>query len=121
MPSSLGIWRAHVGVGTEAVYGTALAAPVTYLPVISYDEFVDDQGIVLDDAYRGVPTKVQAAYTGVRQGKWGATFPYYPNQTYRYFPKLLGTDMIGSSSNGGWQHQGLLNSSGTPTSDTIFV
>lgn len=75
----------------------------------------------MDDAPRGVPGKVQAIYTGVRQGKWGATFPYYPNQVARFFPKLFGTDTVGSSSNGAWQHTFTANSSATPTSDTVFM
>jgi hypothetical protein len=108
-------------VATETIYGTAIAAPSTYLPALSYDTFDDEQGVVLDDAPRGVPAKVQAIYPGVRQGKWGATFPYYPNQIGRFFPRLFGTDTIGSSSNGAWQHTFLANSSASPLSDTIFV
>lgn len=120
MAASVGIWRGHVGVATETVYGSTATAPWAYIPVISYDDYTEDMGLVMDDAYRGAPAKVFGVYSGMQQGKVGLTVPYYPNQVARFFPKLMGTDSIGSSSNGGWQHNFLANSSGTPTSDTVF-
>lgn len=121
MSPSFGLWRAHLGFATENTYGTAVTAPTIYIPALSYDTYDDDQGIVLDEAPRGVPSKVLQAYQGVRQGKWGATFPYYPNECARFWPKMMGTDSVATSSNQGWQHTFLTNSSGNPNSDTVFV
>src|SRR6185503_13120776 len=114
MPS-FGSWDAYIGFGNESTtYGSTATASV-YIPALSYDSYVDDQGVVLDDAPRSAPTKVFGAYTGVRQGSWSATFPYYPLQCARFWPRLLGsTGTVGSSSNQGWQHTFTLNSSGNP-------
>lgn len=122
MPS-YGTWRAYMGFGTEVPgsFGSTVTATV-YIPALSYDSYVDDQGVVLDDAPRSAPTKVFNAYTGVRQGGWSATFPYYPLQTARFWSRLNGsTDLVGSSSNQGWQHTYVMNSSSNPYTDTAIM
>lgn len=120
MPS-LGTWRNHAGFATEVTYGTTVAAATIYLPFNTWDDYTDDQGIVLDNAMRAVPSNVLGAYAGMKQGKWGATFPYFPNEAARFWPKLMGTDTVVSSSNGGWQHLFTMNSSANPNSDTVFL
>jgi hypothetical protein len=118
---SFGTWRAYVGFGTEIAFGSTVTATI-YIPALSYDSYVDDQGVVLDDAGRSVPTKVFAAYTGVRQGSWSATFPYYPLECARFWPRLNGsTDNVGSSSDAGWQHTFVMNSSSNPYTDTVIM
>ena len=122
MPS-FGSWRAYIGFGTESTspYGSTATATI-YIPALSYDSYVDDQGVVLDDAPRAVPTKVQNAYAGVRQGSWSATFPYYPLECARFWPRLNGsTDLVGSSSDAGWQHTFVMNSSSNPYTDTVIM
>lgn len=120
MPS-LGLWRAYIGFGTEGLGYGSTATPTIFIPALSFDTYDDDQGIVLDEAARANPAKLLQAYTGVHQGKWGATFPYYPNECARFWPKLMGTDTVGSSSNQGWEHAFLMNSSANPNSDTVVI
>src|SRR6185295_12915261 len=119
---SFGTWRAYIGFGSETTsFGSTVTATV-YIPALNYDSYVDDQGVVLDDAGRSVPTKVFAAYTGVRQGGWSATFPYYPAECARFWPRLNGsTDLVGSSSDAGWQHTFVMNSSSNPYTDTVIM
>jgi hypothetical protein len=93
-----------------------------FIPVMSWDTIDHDEGIVLDDAARAVPTKVITAYPGIRQGKWGATFPYYPNECARFWPRLTGTEQtVATSSNQGWQHTFTMNSSQNTPSDTVVM
>lgn len=120
MPS-YGTWRTHIGFAPETSYGSTVTAATVFIPALSIDDYTDDQGIVLDDANRATPTKVFAAYSGVKQGKFGATFPYYPQQSGRFWMKFLGNDLSPTSSNGGWQHNITLNSSANPLSDTVHV
>lgn len=121
MPASLGIWRAHIGFAQEVTYGTTVATASVFIPAQTYDTYEDMQGIVLDEAMRAAPSRIYGAYTGMREGRWAATMPFYPNQTGRFLSYFLSNDTIGSSSNAnGWQHNMILNSSANPHSDTIF-
>lgn len=125
MPNSYGTFRTHVGFASEVSYGTTAAAAQVSIPFLSYDDYTDDQGLVMDVGGRAKASHVFGVYTGVQQGKWSGTAPYYPNECYRFFHRLLGTDTVGSSSGGAgggtvtaWQHT--LTLADLPASDTIF-
>lgn len=125
IPNSYGTFRTHVAFASEVSYGTTATANQVYIPALSIDDYTDDQGLVLDQGGRSKASHVYAVYSGMQQGKWSGTFPYYPNECYRFFHRVLGTDTVGSSSAGGgggtvngWQHT--LSLADLPASDTIF-
>lgn len=120
MPASgIQTWKSHFGLAQETAYASTVATPTKFIPVMSFDEYTDDQGDVFDEGVRANATKLQAVYTGVKQGKYGATFNYYPNECAYLWAGVLGVDTVGSSSNAYWQHT-LQTSTGQPYSYTLF-
>ena len=112
-------FKSHVGIATETTYGTTVATATVFLPVESFDEFEDDQGLVMDEASRQKASKLFGVYTGVQQGAVGYTFPYYNEIASRFWGGIVGADTIGSSSSiTGWQHAIALGDA--PPSYTIF-
>jgi hypothetical protein len=119
MPNSYGAFKSHFGEAIETVYGTTVGTPTVWVPVSSWDDLSEDQGLVMDETKRGKAALLYGVYSGMAQGSWGITGPYFHNPSARFWARLLGTDTIGSSSNGGWQHNFTL--ADLPLSATAFV
>lgn len=119
-PIGVPTWRSHFGMAQEATFGSTVATPTVWLPVNSFDEYDDDMGLVFDEGKRNTPAKLIAVYSGVQQGKYGATFNYYPNEAVRFWAGILGNDTVSAaSSNGYWPHT-IIASTGQPYSYTLF-
>ena len=111
-------WRSHWGIAVESAYASTATTPVLWMPLKENPEYDDDQGYIFDEGRRAVSSKLIDVYPGVHKGSYGATFDYYPNEAARFWPGILGTDTVGSSSNGFWQHT--FTQGATPPSYTIF-
>lgn len=113
------VWRSHVSFVREQTYGSTGSGSAVYIPVLTYDTWEDNRERVLDNAFRAVPSKDFAVYSGVNSGRTGYTWYFYPDVMGRFLKGIFGAEAVTQTTVG---NRGVhtFGSTDTPASETIY-